>query len=111
MKTFLSLGCGVIFTFLACSKQEPVNFVAKDDTRATYDTTAIDSFSNGAISVDIARKIRMSSQVYQDSLLEVLKVEKEMARLKVEELEKNKKNKETDANENVKEIAPTPSAP
>lgn len=33
-----------------------------------YDTTAIDSFSNGAISVDIAAKIRRSSVAYQDSI-------------------------------------------
>ncbi|MBQ0152373.1 MAG: hypothetical protein KBS61_05725 [Chryseobacterium sp.] len=111
MKTFLALGCGIAFTFLACSKQEPVDFVEKEDTRATYDTTAIDSFSNGAVSVDIARKIRMSSQAYQDSLKEVLKVEKEMARLKKEELEKEKKEKEAAAKEKAKEVAPAPPTP
>ena len=33
-----------------------------------YDTIAIDSFSKGAMSIDVAKKIKMSSVQYQDSL-------------------------------------------
>lgn len=71
-----------------------------------YDTIAKDSFSAGAVSVDIARRIRMSSQVYQDSMREVrkkmeeeklanqLKQEKELADKKAEDEAKAKKEKE-----------------
>ena len=41
---------------VACSKREPVIDTAQE-LKLKYDTTAIDSFSPGATSIDIARKI------------------------------------------------------
>lgn len=85
----------IIFSilFISCSKKEPVHTDIDQDMKVQYDTTAIDSFSNGATSIDIVRKIRMSSQKYQDSLKEALKLEKEEKRIK-EELEKENKKKQ-----------------
>jgi hypothetical protein len=84
----------IIFSifFISCSKREPIHVEADQDMKMHYDTTAIDSFSTGATSVDIVRQIRMSSQKYQDSLKEALKLEKEEKRIK-EELEKENKKK------------------
>lgn len=48
---------------------------------ATYDTMAIDSFSVGATSTDVARQILMSSQRYQDSLTNMAEKRKEEQRL------------------------------
>ncbi|WP_415324648.1 hypothetical protein [Chryseobacterium sp. MMS23-Vi53] len=77
---------------LSCSKKEPADFYPTDSPKASYDTTAIDSFSNGATSVDIVRQIRMSSQQYQDSVKEALRLQAEEKKLK-EELEKENKKK------------------
>lgn len=65
----------VALIMFSCGKNEVKNEIlaAEESKIPPYDTIAIDSFSNGAISVDIARKIRMSSVQYQDSLKEVLK--------------------------------------
>jgi hypothetical protein len=51
-------------------------FAAEQDLKIHYDTTAVDSFSNGAVSVDIARKIRMSSPQYLDSVKQAKKLQK-----------------------------------
>ncbi|WP_445432070.1 hypothetical protein [Chryseobacterium indoltheticum] len=76
---------------VACSQREPVT--SNDQVlKIKYDTTAIDSFSPGATSVDIARQIRMSSQKYQDSLKEALKLQQEEKRI-TEALEKENKKK------------------
>ena len=57
----------LILLIFSCSKKE--NFVENTEYVVTkYDTTAIDSFANGAISVDVAEQIRKSSIAYQDSL-------------------------------------------
>lgn len=111
MKTVFALGSIFVLFFVACSKTESAQIVQTEKIHPEYDTTAIDSFSAGAISVDIARKIRMSSQAYQDSLKEVLKVETEVARLKKEELEKEKKEKDLAEKTKAKETVsstPTP---
>jgi len=81
----------ILASGIACSKKE----VAPAETEMPvphYDTTAVDSFSPGATSVDIANEIRISSQKYQDSLKEVLKLQQEETRIK-EELEKENKKK------------------
>jgi hypothetical protein len=78
---------------MSCSKKEPADFYPADSPKASYDTTAIDSFSNGAISVDVARQIRMSSKQYQDSVKEALKLQEQEKKLK-EELEKKIKRKQ-----------------
>lgn len=80
-----------IVLFTACSKKEPVNLTADESVKLHYDTTAIDSFSKGAISVDIVRKIKMSSQHYQDSLKEALKLQAEEKKIKTELEKENKK--------------------
>jgi hypothetical protein len=93
MKNLLS----VIFIFsvllMACAKKEPADLYPQDTTKAQYDTVPVDSFSAGATSVDIVRQIRMSSQQYQDSLKEALKLEAEEKRIQ-EELEKENKKKQ-----------------
>ncbi|SIQ08575.1 hypothetical protein SAMN05880574_10576 [Chryseobacterium sp. RU37D] len=77
---------------ISCSKKEPADFYPADTAKASYDTTAVDSFSNGATSIDIVRQIRMSSQQYQDSLKEAIKKQEQEKKLK-EELEKENKKK------------------
>ncbi|WP_144281325.1 hypothetical protein [Chryseobacterium echinoideorum] len=83
--------------FIACSKNKPVAESSAEVLQPHYDTTAIDSFSEGAISVDVARQIRMTSQKYQDSLKEVLKIQQEEKRIK-EELDKENKKKTEEEN-------------
>ncbi|MBO6185564.1 MAG: hypothetical protein J6O88_12880 [Chryseobacterium sp.] len=80
---------------VACSKREPVIDTAQE-LKLKYDTTAIDSFSPGATSIDIARQIRMSSQKYQDSLKEVLKLQQEEKRIMLELEKENKKKAEAE---------------
>jgi hypothetical protein len=77
---------------LSCSKKEPADLYPADSPKADYDTTAIDSFSNGATSIDVAREIRRSSQKYQDSVKEALKLQEQEKKLK-EELDKENKKK------------------
>ncbi|ASK31164.1 hypothetical protein CEY12_14075 [Chryseobacterium sp. T16E-39] len=89
--------------FISCSKREPAPVDDNQNIKMQYDTTAIDSFSAGATSVDIVRQIRMSSQRYQDSLKEALRIQKEEKRIK-EELEKeNKKKQEEEKKKTEKE--------
>lgn len=92
MKNLLFLA--LIFTtlVLSCSKKEPVDLYPADSPKASYDTIAIDSFSNGATSVDIVRQIKMSSQKYKDSVKEALKLQEQEKKLK-EELDKENKKK------------------
>lgn len=91
MKNVVFAGLILSSLTLACSKREPVVDTTQE-LKLKYDTTAIDSFSPGAISVDVARQIRMSSQKYQDSLKEVLKLQQEEKRI-IQELEKENKKK------------------
>jgi Skp family chaperone for outer membrane proteins len=92
MKNLLFLAFIFTTLVLSCSKKEPADLYPEDSAKANYDTVAIDSFSNGATSVDIVRQIRMSSQKYQDSVKEALKLQQEEKKLK-EELEKENKKK------------------
>ncbi|MGH1518457.1 hypothetical protein [Chryseobacterium sp. JK1] len=78
--------------FTACSKKESPGFAEDQDIKMHYDTTAVDSFSTGAVSVDIARKIRMSSPQYLDSVKQAKKLAEEEKKLKAE-LEKENKAK------------------
>ncbi|MCJ8152913.1 hypothetical protein MKJ01_03940 [Chryseobacterium sp. SSA4.19] len=77
---------------ISCSKKEPVDLYSADSPKSGYDTVAVDSFSNGAVSVDVARQIRMSSQQYQDSVKKALKIQEDENKLK-DELEKEDKKK------------------
>ncbi|MGO4708082.1 hypothetical protein AB4Y90_02975 [Chryseobacterium sp. 2TAF14] len=91
MKNVIFASAVLALSTVACSKREPVADNVQE-IKLKYDTTAIDSFSPGATSVDIARQIRMSSQKYQDSLKEALKLQQEEKRI-TEELEKENKKK------------------
>ena len=93
MKKFLFLFFGLFL--ISCGKtssEGPV--IAEENTAvAKYDTLAIDSFSQGAVSADIAKKIRISSLSYQDSLREVQKKMAAELLLKKEAEEKGKAEK------------------
>ncbi|WP_294301105.1 hypothetical protein [uncultured Chryseobacterium sp.] len=96
---------------LSCSKKEPADLYPADSPKADYDTTAIDSFSNGATSIDVVRQIRMSSQKYRDSVKEALKLQEQEKKLK-EELEKdNKKKAEEEKKAEEKNKAKTAETP
>lgn len=85
----------VLLIILSCgddSSEQPVS-QGENSEVLTYDTVAIDSFSQGATSVDVARKIRLSSQLYQDSLLTVQKKLKDELQMKKEGEEKLKAEK------------------
>jgi len=91
MKNFLSGVLAFSLLLTACSKKEPADLYPLDNSKATYDTIAKDSFANGATSEDIVRKIRMSSQKYQDSVKQALKVQAEEKRIQAELEKENKK--------------------
>lgn len=65
MKKYLPF---LIMSLCACSKKPAEADYPVEDSRPAYDTVAIDSFSTGAASADVAKKIKMSSKTYQDSL-------------------------------------------
>lgn len=95
MKNFLFL---MLLVMISCgNKDENQALQEAETTSLTYDTIAKDSFSNGAISVDIARKIRMSSVQYQDSLKEAAKKIEAEKLLKKEAEEKDKAAKTLEA--------------
>ena len=85
----------VLFTVLFFFFLYAVQIVPAEKEIATvpYDTTAIDSFSVGATSVDVARQIKISSLKYQDSLKKIaVKVEEDRLLNKAQE-EKEKLDK------------------
>ncbi|SDI49569.1 hypothetical protein SAMN05421846_108159 [Chryseobacterium taeanense] len=96
-----------VFTIAAvsCSKKEPQDFYPEENPKANYDTTAVDSFSSGATSVDVVRQIRMSSKKYRDSLKEVLKLQEQEKKIQ-QELEKENKIKAEDKKQNTAETTP-----
>lgn len=103
MKKVLATGC-ISFVFLiACSKHEPADTDQAHAIQPHYDTTAIDSFSAGATSIDIVRQIRMSSQKYQDSVKEAIKLEQEEKRIEAELEKEDKKKQEEEKKQKAKE--------
>lgn len=93
MKNFLFVSiCFLILTVSCSEKPETAGLNTVDESKVTYDTTAIDSFSPGATSVDVVRQIRMSSQRYQDSLKAAVKLQEQEKKIS-EELEKENKKK------------------
>ncbi|MDN3695665.1 hypothetical protein QWZ06_27270 [Chryseobacterium tructae] len=92
MKNLLSAIFVLILLFTACSKKDSPGFAAEQEMRMHYDTVAVDSFSNGAVTVDIARKIKMSSPQYLDSVKQAKKALEEEKKIKAE-LEKENKTK------------------
>ncbi|RQO39558.1 hypothetical protein DBR39_11380 [Chryseobacterium sp. KBW03] len=114
MKNLLSAIFIFTILFTACSKKESPGFAAEQDVKMHYDTVAVDSFSTGAVSVDIARKIRMSSPQYLDSVKQAKKLQEEESKLKAELEKENKakqeeEKKKTDA-EKKNKASETPSA-
>lgn len=107
MKKVLAAGCIIFLFIIACSKHEATNTNEIQAVQAHYDTTAIDSFSAGATTVDIVRQIRMSSKQYQDSMKEAIRLEQEEKRITAELEKENKKKLEAEKNLKTKEIAPT----
>ncbi|WP_419869397.1 hypothetical protein [Chryseobacterium sp. CT-SW4] len=96
MKNILFIVFVSLLLLGACSKRKAVS-MEEHVVNLHYDTTAIDSFSPGAMSVDVARKIRQSSPEYLDSVKQALKLQQEEKRLR-EELEKENKKKEEEKN-------------
>lgn len=86
----------ILYFLFSCGKEsaKEILVVQENTSIAPYDTIAIDSFSQGATSVDIARKIKMSSLKFQDSLKQIkLKTQEEqlLKKAKDEKLELEKK--------------------
>ena len=104
----------LLLLIISCGQKETDKEVLVQENSAieTYDTTAIDSFSTGATSANIALQIKISSQQYQDSLKDVLKKIEAEKLLKKEELEKDKATKIIEAekkkNEELKLKKETP---
>lgn len=88
------IGIVMFFAAISCSKNAKTeDSFSKESVAPKYDTVAIDSFSTGATSIDVARKIRISSQKFQDSLRDIrVKAEQEKI-LKKEADEKSKAEK------------------
>ncbi|MGE4512247.1 MAG: hypothetical protein AB7E26_00305 [Chryseobacterium sp.] len=97
-----------VFTIVvvSCSKKEPQDFYPAENPKANYDTTAVDSFSSGATSVDVARQIRMSSKKYQDSLKEVLKLQEQEKKIQQELEKENKIKSEEEKKKKASETTP-----
>jgi hypothetical protein len=104
----------LLLLIISCGKKEDDKevMVQENSAIAPYDTIAIDSFSTGAISANIALQIKISSQQYKDSLKDVLKKIEAEKLLKKEELEKDKATKIIEAekkkNEELKLKKETP---
>jgi hypothetical protein len=97
----------LIFLF-SCGKNtsDTNDLVEKESFVLPYDTVAIDSFSAGATSIDVAREIKMSSLKFQDSLKQVkLKMAEEqlLKKAKEEELQAEKKAKDDKIKANAAE--------
>lgn len=95
----------LIFLMTGCTQkyQEPDYPVAEEK----LDTIPVDSFSNGAISVDVARKIRMSSLAYQDSLKKAKDAAAKMEQEKKQQAEV-KKNAEKAVKDDAKSVKENP---
>ena len=102
----------ILFLFSCSKKQSGGGLDEESFVEMQYDTVAIDSFSTGAISVDVAAQIRRSSVVYQDSLRKA-RVIADMAKKELEDkkiadaLDKEKEAKEKLAKEKKKEEVKT----
>ena len=92
----------LFFSITACSdKKQNVSTNVKDENvHAPYDTVAIDSFSTGAVSVDIAAQIRRSSIAFRDSVKAVAAAADEAKKkAELEKLKKEADKKELDKKE------------
>jgi hypothetical protein len=81
-------------SFFSCSKkQSELDYPDAAFVEPKYDSTPVDSFSGGATSALVARKIKMASQQYQDSLKMAFQKEADLKKQKALE-EKMKKELE-----------------
>lgn len=98
----------ILFLF-SCSQKNAENNLDSDTyIPPKYDTATIDSFSTGAVSVDVAVQIRRSSVAYQDSARKQriateiaakdLEEKQKLEKLDKEKLEKEKKKAEEKVN-------------
>lgn len=99
MKNIITIS--ILLFLISCGKESAKKRIIVEEKSSVppYDTIAIDSFSEGATSVDIAAKIRMSSRKFQDSLRQIkLKNEEERLLKKAtdEKLELVKKTAESE---------------
>ena len=71
MKNIITIS--ILFFLISCGKESAKKRITVEEKPSVppYDTIAIDSFSQGATSVDIAAKIKMSSRKFQDSLRQI----------------------------------------
>ena len=91
---------------ISCGKenQKKQQLETTVSTAPPYDTVAIDSFSAGATSVDVARQIRISSLQYQDSLKQIRqKLEEEKLLNKMNEEKEKSEKKLTEEKKKVEE--------
>ncbi|MBS1548992.1 MAG: hypothetical protein JSS94_03875 [Bacteroidetes bacterium] len=99
---------GLFFCFYNCFKKNvELTYPDSPYIEPKYDTTPVDSFSPGATSAEVARRIRMSSQNYQDSLKKALEKEAELKRQKALE-EKLKKEVEKSIKMDEKPVDTSP---
>jgi len=96
-----------LISAVSCSKKEPQDLYPSESPKASYDTMAVDSFSAGAVSVDVAEQIRKSSQKYQDSLKEALKLQEQEKKIKEELEQENKKKAEEEKKQKASESTPS----
>lgn len=91
----------LLLYLMSCGKDTPQNqFLEPIASEAlNYDTIAIDSFSPGATSVDVAAEIRRASRLYQDSIQKAkdLKAQTEL-------LEKAKKTEEAEKKSDAEKL-------
>lgn len=112
MKNLSFAACIVSALLCSCSKKEPADLYPADYAKANYDTAAIDSFSNGATSVDIERQIRMSSQKYRDSAKEAFRLQQQEKKLKDElDKENTKKTEEEKKKADAEKKQKSPETP
>lgn len=103
MKNSVFAICALGTVFLSCSRKEPSDPYPQYSTQANYDTAAVDSFSQGATSIDVIRQIRMSSQKYKDSVKEASKLQAEQDRIAKEADKENKQKLEEEKKKAARE--------
>ncbi|MCQ4035878.1 hypothetical protein [Kaistella montana] len=109
MKKLIALS--FLISMISCSKENQKNQHSDPVVSAVppYDTVAVDSFSAGATSMDVARQIRISSLQYQDSLKKVQqKLEEEKLLNKMNEEKEKADKKITEENKKAEETKKKP---
>lgn len=102
MKYFLTIL--MCLSVITCQKEmpKPPTDIIEESAVAPYDTIAVDSFSVGATSVDIALKIKMASKHYQDSLKKIKEKLEEENLLKKAKEDQRKAEEKKKAEKDIK---------